>query len=56
MPPKGKPQLTEEEMEIITGWIKKGFDFSLKVSSLTEQDTLRLIAVRQFMTGEAVML
>ena len=44
MPPQGKPQLTEEEIEIITQWIHKGADFKLKVADLSPTDTLRQLA------------
>ncbi|MES2773094.1 MAG: c-type cytochrome domain-containing protein [Bacteroidota bacterium] len=52
MPPKGKPQLTEEEIAIITQWIKKGSDFSLKLSSLPGTDTLYQLAAPLFATVE----
>ena len=52
MPPSGKPQLTPEELEIITRWIKKGSDFTLKVVDLPADDTLRLIAAKIFMDAE----
>jgi uncharacterized membrane protein len=44
MPPQGKPQLTGEEIEILTLWIRKGSDFKLKVVDLPQDDTLSLIA------------
>ncbi|HEX5652341.1 MAG TPA: DUF2231 domain-containing protein [Chitinophagaceae bacterium] len=44
MPPQGKPQLTGEEIEILTLWIRKGADFKLKVVDLPQDDTLGLIA------------
>ena len=53
MPPQGKPQLTEEELEIIEGWIRRGSDFTKKASHLPPDDTLRIIAVRYFMNSEA---
>jgi hypothetical protein len=46
MPPKGKPQLTEEEIQILHYWIKKGSDFKLKVVDLKDKDTLKLLAQR----------
>ncbi|MBC7826103.1 MAG: chitobiase/beta-hexosaminidase C-terminal domain-containing protein [Chitinophagaceae bacterium] len=52
MPPQGKPQLTEEELEIIARWIKKGSDFALKVADLPANDTLRLIGLKTFMDAE----
>ena len=52
MPPKGKPQLTEEEISIITQWIRKGSDFKLRVADLSPADTLRQIADRIFTTSD----
>ncbi len=44
MPPMGKPQLTDEEIEILTHWIRKGADFRLRVAELEDGDTLKLLA------------
>jgi uncharacterized membrane protein len=52
MPPHGKPQLTEEELAIITHWIKKGSDFTLKATDLPPENELRLIAVKALMDVE----
>jgi hypothetical protein len=52
MPPQGKPQLTEEEIEIITQWIRKGSDFKLKVADLSPDDTLRQLANKIFTAAE----
>lgn len=52
MPPQGKPQLTEEEIEIITQWIRKGADFKLRVADLSPADTLRQLATKIFTTAE----
>lgn len=52
MPPQGKPQLTDEEIEIITQWIRKGADFKLKVADLSPADTLRQIANTIFANAE----
>ncbi len=52
MPPQGKPQLTEEEIEIIAHWIKKGADFTLRVADLSPADTLRQIATKIFTRAE----
>ncbi|MBK9509138.1 MAG: chitobiase/beta-hexosaminidase C-terminal domain-containing protein [Cytophagaceae bacterium] len=35
MAPKGKPQLTKEEIEILKNWIKEGTNYTLKISQLT---------------------
>jgi uncharacterized membrane protein len=37
MPPRGKPQLTDEEIVLLTEWIKAGSDFEQMVSSLSSQ-------------------
>ena len=52
MPPQGKPQLTEQEIEIISHWIRRGADFNLKIADLQPSDTLRLIADRVFKAAE----
>lgn len=44
MPPKGKPQLTEEETRLLHFWIKNGASFTQKVKELPDNDSLRLIA------------
>ena len=48
MPPQGKPQLTEDEIAIITQWIRKGADFNLRVADLSPADTLHQLAVKTF--------
>jgi len=52
MPPEGKPQLTDQEMEIITQWIRKGADFTLKVADLSKADTLYQLADKYFAAQE----
>ena len=52
MPPQGKPQLTEEESQILDRWIKSGASFTTKVASLPERDSLRLLAAPLFQTIE----
>jgi hypothetical protein len=52
MPPQGKPQLTDEETEIITRWIRKGADFKLRVADLAPEDTLHQLAVQIFTNAE----
>lgn len=34
MPPRGKAQLSEEEVILLTAWVKEGADFDVKVSAL----------------------
>lgn len=55
MPPHGKPQLNEEELEIISRWIRKGSNFTLKVADLPIEDSLRMIAARFFTGDQAVV-
>lgn len=47
MPPSGKPQLTEEEKEILFAWIKEGASFDKKVTDLNPTDTLFAIAAKR---------
>lgn len=54
MPPKNKPQLTDEEIEILTQWIRKGADFKLRVADLPQTDTLYQIAQKNFTVADAV--
>lgn len=44
MPPKGKPQLTDEESGILYEWIKSGAEFDKKITDLPVTDTLRILA------------
>ena len=52
MPPQGKPQLTEQEIEIITQWIRKGADFKLRIADLSPADTLAQLANKIFTAAE----
>jgi len=52
MPPQGKPQLTEDEISILSNWIKTGADFKIKVMELDANSELRKIADRIFNTIE----
>ena len=52
MPPRGKPQLTEEEIDILTHWIRKGADFKLRVADLPATDTLHQIAEKNFTASD----
>ncbi len=46
MPPKGKPQLSEIELQLISEWIKSGADESVTLAQLNKKDTLYLLAQR----------
>lgn len=50
MPPKGKPQLTEEEKAILEAWIDSGADFEKKLLAFPDTTTLFLLAVEKFST------
>ncbi|MEO6720744.1 MAG: DUF2231 domain-containing protein [Ferruginibacter sp.] len=52
MPPKGKPQLTEDEIKAIYYWIKDGASFSKKIADLSPTDSLRIVAASFFKTVE----
>ncbi|WP_420149893.1 c-type cytochrome domain-containing protein [Spirosoma sp.] len=41
MPPKGKPQLTESQIALLTWWIDEGATFDKKVSDLKVNDAIR---------------
>ena len=46
MPPAGKPQLTNDELEILYEWVKAGASFEQKVVDLLPSDTMRVLAAR----------
>ena len=43
MPPKGKPQLTDEETLILEEWVKRGANFEQKLVELHPTDTLYVL-------------
>jgi uncharacterized membrane protein len=49
MPPSGKPQLTDEELNLLYHWIKLGPVFDKKVVDLPYKDSLRLAAARMLL-------
>jgi len=48
MPPLGKPQLNDQELAILYNWIRRGANFTVKVTELDPTDTLRTIASNIF--------
>ena len=52
MPPKGKPQLTENEISILFHWIKSGANFQQKIVDMPDTDTLRMLATEHFKPQE----
>lgn len=53
MPPAGKPQLTDDELNLLYLWIKEKPDFKQKVISLPATDSLRLLASTVLAPAEA---
>ncbi len=41
MPPKGKPQLTESQLALLTWWIDQGASFDKRVADLPQPDKIR---------------
>jgi uncharacterized membrane protein len=52
MPPQGKPQLTDDEISVLSNWIKTGADFKLNVADLDTNSELKKIADNIFTTVE----
>jgi uncharacterized membrane protein len=50
MPPKGKPQLTDEELKIVNWWIKEGAPFDKKANQLTQTPEIKS-ALLTFQSG-----
>lgn len=44
MPPKGKPQLTEDEIQILEAWVNSGAPFDALVASFPEDHQLAILA------------
>jgi len=45
MPPDGKLQLTIEELNLLSKWVKAGGNFTKKISELTKTDSLSILAM-----------
>ncbi|SEL83405.1 c-type cytochrome domain-containing protein [Parapedobacter koreensis] len=45
MPPKGKPQLTPEELALVKAWVASGADFNIPLATLPMGDTIHQLAV-----------
>ncbi|QHT71655.1 cytochrome C [Rhodocytophaga rosea] len=52
MPPKGKTQLTEEEIILLELWVKKKADFKKKLIEFPANDSLRVLASALFTPAE----
>lgn len=58
MAPKTKPQLTDEEIQLLQAWVKAGAPIHQKIISLPLQDSFRLLAAQWFSpssTGDGVV-
>ena len=53
MPPKGKPQLTEDEIALLHWWIQNGASFDKKVSDLPQDEKVKPVLV-SLLAGAAV--
>ena len=54
MPPKGKPQLTRQQKDVLYWWVSTGADFSKKVSELKQTAQIRSVLLA-FQEGSAPM-
>lgn len=52
MPPKGKAQLTAQDVQILEFWIKSGASFSQKIIDLDENNPLRQLAAERLQPVE----
>jgi len=52
MPPQGKPQLSDDEISVLSNWIKSGADFKVKVVDLDANSELKKLAGNIFSTVE----
>lgn len=46
MPPKGKPQLSETEIQLLYTWIQSGADLKKKLKEYPDTDSLKILATR----------
>ena len=55
MPPKSKPQLTDEEIALLHAWIQSGAVLNQKLISLPAKDTFRMLASRYLSPDENII-
>ena len=46
MPPKGKPQLSQEQIDLLFAWIESGADMKKSMKEYTDDDTVKILAAR----------
>lgn len=56
MPPKGKPQLTPQEIGVLTTWINTGADVKKSMKALPPNDPLRVFLKQRQTTSERMAL
>lgn len=44
MPPKGKPQLSQEEIDLLFAWVQSGADMQKTIKDYEDDDTLKILA------------
>ncbi len=54
MPPISKPQLSNDEIALLTAWIKNGAKYAVKVADLPAKDSLRILAAKYLSTSIAI--
>jgi hypothetical protein len=54
MPPKGKTQLTKDQISLIHWWIHEGADFEKKVEQLNVPDTIKKVLTKMAKENEPV--
>jgi mono/diheme cytochrome c family protein len=46
MPPKGKPQLSQEQIDLLFAWIESGADMKKTMKDYADDDTVKILAVK----------
>ena len=46
MPPKGKPQLSQEQIDLLFAWIQSGADMKKTMKDYKDDDTLKILATK----------
>jgi mono/diheme cytochrome c family protein len=46
MPPKGKPQLSQEQIDLLFAWIQSGADMKKTMKDYADDDTLKILAAK----------
>lgn len=55
MPPKGKPQLSADEMDFLFAWIEAGADMKKRLNEYDDNDTLKILATKFIRHAEEVI-